>query len=78
MANVGHLPYASHSSRDFDQPFQSQLPYEVGTGLPWWSTCQCRGHVFNPWSKNIPHASGQLSPVPAAEVQAAEPVSRNT
>ena len=34
--------------------------------LPWWlsgkeSTCQCRGHWFNPWSRKIPHAMGQLS-----------------
>ena len=34
--------------------------------LPWWlsgkeSTCRCRGHWFNPWSKKIPHAMGQLS-----------------
>ena len=36
-------------------------------GLPWWSsglesTCQCRGHGFNPWSRKIPHATEQLSP----------------
>ena len=36
-------------------------------GLPWWysgldSTCQCRGHRFNPWSEMIPHATEQLSP----------------
>ena len=36
-------------------------------GLPWWSrslesVCQCRGHGFNPWSRKIPHAAGQLSP----------------
>ena len=27
-------------------------------------TCKCRGHVFSPWSRKIPHASEQLSPVP--------------
>ena len=32
-------------------------------GLPWWSsgwesTCQCRGHVFDPWFRRIPHAVG--------------------
>ena len=31
-------------------------------GLPWWSggwesTCQCRGHEFDPWSGKIPHAT---------------------
>ena len=36
-------------------------------GLPWWrsgqeSTCQCRGHGFEPWSGKIPHAVEQLSP----------------
>ena len=38
----------------------------IKLGLPWWhsgeeSTCQCRGHKFNPWSGKIPHAMGQLS-----------------
>ena len=38
-------------------------------GLPWWlsgkeSTCQCREHGFNPWSKKIPDVSWQLSLVP--------------
>ena len=36
-------------------------------GLPWWSSgyesaCQCRGHGSDPWSRRIPHATGQLSP----------------
>ena len=36
-------------------------------GLPWCSsgsesTLQCRGYWFNPWSRKIPHAMGQLSP----------------
>ena len=26
------------------------------------SSCQCRGHRFNPWSGKIPHAAGQPSP----------------
>ena len=34
------------------------------------STCQCRRHWFNPWSRKIPHASEQLSPY----IVAAEPV----
>ena len=34
-------------------------------GLPWWpsgceSTCQCRKHRFNLWSRKILHATGQL------------------
>ena len=34
--------------------------------IPWWlsgkeSTCQCKRHGFDPWSKKIPHAKGQLS-----------------
>ena len=38
-------------------------------GLPWWSSgwesaCQCRRHRFNPWSRKIPHAPGQLAPCP--------------
>ena len=37
-------------------------------GLPWWlsgkeSTCQCRRHRFDPWSRKIPHSSEQLKPV---------------
>ena len=28
----------------------------------WESTCQCRGHGFDPWSRKIPHSKGQLSP----------------
>ena len=35
-------------------------------GLPWWlsgkeSTCQCRGHGFDPWFKKIPDVAWQLS-----------------
>ena len=26
------------------------------------STCQCRGHGFEPWSREITHATEQLSP----------------
>ena len=26
------------------------------------SACQCRGHGFEPWSGNIPHAAEQLGP----------------
>ena len=37
-----------------------------GWGLPWWlsgkeSTCQCRRHGFDPWSRKIPRAEEQLS-----------------
>ena len=32
--------------------------------LPWWlcakeSTCQCRVHAFDPWSRKIPHVTEQ-------------------
>ena len=35
-------------------------------GLPWWlsgkeSTCECRRHGFDPWSRMIPHVAEQLS-----------------
>ena len=35
--------------------------------LFWWSSgwesaFQCKGHCFGPWSRKIPHATGQLSP----------------
>ena len=47
--------------------------YEIG--FPWWrsgweSTCLCRGHGFEPWSRRIPHAAEQLSPC----ITTAEPV----
>ena len=36
---------------------------------PWWpsgeqSTCQCRGHGFDPWSRRIPHAAVNWACVP--------------
>ena len=36
-------------------------------GRPWWlsdkeSSCQCRRHRFDPWSRKIPHATEQLNP----------------
>jgi len=41
----------------------------IYVGLPWWysepekeSTCQCRGHRFNLWSRKTQHATEQLSP----------------
>ena len=45
---------------------QNVLKYQ-SQGLPWWhsgqeSACQCRGHVFDPWSGKIPHAAEQLNP----------------
>ena len=44
-------------------------------GLPWWlsrkeSTCQCRRHGSDPWSRKIPHATEQLS----TRTTATEPV----
>ena len=40
-------------------------------GLPRWlsgkeSNLQCRRHQFDPWSRKIPHAAGQLSPCAVA------------
>ena len=32
------------------------------------TACQCKG--FDPWSGNIPHASGQISPCSATAEQA--------
>jgi len=37
----------------------------IAGGLPWWasvyeSTCHCRRHRFNLWSKRMPHVKGQL------------------
>ena len=43
-------------------------------GLHWWSSGwesdrQCRGHKFDPWSRKIPPAKGQLGPCTAAETE---------
>ena len=40
--------------------------YKLAHRLPWWlrgieSTCECRRHGFDPWSRRIPHALEQLS-----------------
>ena len=65
-----------------DRPQASQTQ-EVQWGLPWWrsgweSACQCRGHGFEPWSGNIPHAAEQLGPwATIAEPAHLEPVLRN-
>ena len=39
---------------------------KIVIGLPWWlsgreSTCQCRIHGLDPWSRKIPHAMEQLT-----------------
>lgn len=34
------------------------------------SACQCKGHSFNPWSRNIPQAMEQLNVVTTTEAQA--------
>ena len=60
-----------HSNEDPAQPTKKRtLPTPknyTNSGLPWWSrgqesACQCRGHRFNPWSRKISHAAGQLKP----------------
>ena len=56
---------------------------DEGRGLPWWrngweSTCQCRGHGFEPWSGKIPHAVEQLDLwATITEPARLEPVLRN-
>ena len=45
---------------------QEMFNKDLEEGLPWWhsgweSTCQGRGHGFDPWSRKIPHAAEQLS-----------------
>ena len=60
---------------------KQQITYKGG--LPWWcsgweSTCQCRGHRFEPWSGKIPHAVEQLGPwATTTEPARLEPVLRN-
>ena len=49
----------------------SALKQEDTARLPWWpsgeeSSCQCRGHRLDPWSRKIPCAAGQRSPRSAA------------
>ena len=57
--------------------------WKKSLGLPWWrsgweSTCQCRGHGFEPWSGKIPHAAEWLGPwATIAEPARLEPVLRN-
>ena len=52
-------------------------------GLPWWrsgweSTCQSRGHGFEPWSGRIPHPAEQLGPwATTTEPARLEPVLHN-
>ena len=49
-------------------PFETETIFSKNfQELPWWSSglesaLQCRGYQFNPWSRKIPHAVGQLSP----------------
>ena len=51
-------------------------------GLPQWLsgkeyTCQCRRHVFDSWSRKIPHAAKQLSRCSTTTEPALEAGSRN-
>ena len=62
--------------------FASTIKYDLRNsgGLPWWhsgweSTCQCRGHGFEPWSGRIPYAAQQLSPC-ATTTEACAPRAR--
>ena len=61
----------SHWAQEYDSIWIN------GQGVPWWrgryeSTCQCRGHRFNPQSKRIPRAGEQTSP----SITTTEPVPR--
>ena len=49
------------------QSKQSEVAQKTCIGLPCWlggeeSTCQCRRHRFDSWSRRTPHAVKQLSP----------------
>ena len=45
----------------FCKPIILQLKKKIGVTNKKESTSQGRGHRFNPWSRKIPHAVGQLS-----------------
>ena len=58
-----HLFYVSNWKRGC----LLRVSFKKTWGLPWWrsgyeSSCQRRGHGFEPWSRKIPHAAEQLSP----------------
>ena len=67
-SNIGaHLVYLSHLKNHCLLLPSVQCFKSYWFGLPWWhngweSACQCRGHGFEPWSGNIPHATEQLGP----------------
>ena len=44
----------------------SQMPRTSVVACKQESTCQCRGHRFDPWSRKIPHAEEQLNPCTTA------------
>ena len=49
------------------QSKQEEGNKKIRPGLPWWSSgyesaCRWRGHGFDPWSRKMPHAMGQLGP----------------
>ena len=77
MVETTGCPHAKWINLDpYFTPYKNSAggPAEVP---PWWSsgkefTLQCRGHWFNPWSRKIPYAVGQLSP----GIATAEPVLR--
>ena len=41
------------------------------------SSCQCRGHRFDPWSRNIPQDGGKLGPRATTTEPVLEPTSLN-
>ena len=69
---IGHKYISYHveshepnTQRDIN--YSKTLDLKPNAGLPWWcsgleSACQRRGHGFEPWSGQIPHAAEELSP----------------
>ena len=58
-------PPKSYKGSGPDSKTAEKASQMMTLGLPWWlsgkeSTCRCRRHGFNPWSRKIPHAVGQL------------------
>ena len=69
MEEPGGLP--STGSQRVGQDQATNTFTRTYGGLPWWlsgkeSACQCSRHEFDPWSRKIPHAVGQLTPCATA------------
>ena len=54
FTEIGNLERKRHEKRNQEFGFW---------GLLWWSSGkECKEHGFDPWSRKVPHATGQLSP----------------